>query len=247
MATLCFFRQTLVDQLHDKIDDNLDKYKLPAEWVSKEYERADYAVKTGLNFPAVNLSCSNDDNKKDIENVMAFYEAFSFMTPLQARKAGLWTRLAHVDFWDYMRSRWGVESKLDSQQRDYVSTHYFVTNNSSRSLFRHGIARLWWIGYLTHESQSSDPYLLTKLLLSSLDLTQSILERSIGRSQSVLKGFLRFMQSEESSLNRGAIRHLVKYLNTFGGVSILDAFSENELIELLRKEYHRYQTSVTSI
>ena len=119
-----------------------------------------------------------------------------------------------------------------------------MPQNQSRALLRNGIARLWWCAKLTYDGARDNPYELTGVLFESLDITQTILEQSLGRIPNVLTGFLEFLFHHKDLLsggnaNRERIRKLAKYLNLYGGVSLLDSLSKPRITELLETEYER--------
>jgi len=167
--------------------------------------------------------------------------------PLQARDPRLWTRLSHVEFWPYMRSRWPVEKRhrAEDEAVRYIRAHYFVAQSQSRALLRNGIARLWWTAHVSHDPDRQNPYELTSVLLSSLDITQQLLERGMGRANNVTKAFLELLLRNQGTLltggnrNRVRIRRLAKHLNMYGGVSILDCHSQSEIMALLETELAR--------
>ena len=93
-----------------------------------------------------------------------------------------------------MRKRWPIERSTDSDKAQrFIITRYFIAQSQSRALLRHGIARLWWYASITHDPERKNPYELTGVLLSQLDITQQILERNLGRARQVLIGFLEFL------------------------------------------------------
>ena len=67
----------------------------------------------------------------------------------------------------------------------------------------------------------------------------------MGRADNVIKGFLEFLLRNRVTLlaggndNRVRIKRLAKYLNMYGGVSILDCLSQGEIMELLEAELAR--------
>jgi hypothetical protein len=84
---------------------------------------------------------------------------------------------------------------------------------------------------------------LTGVLLSTLDITQQILERNMGRGPEILSGFLELLSQNKSELltggdkNRDRIRRLAKYLNMYGGVCLLDCLSQTDIIRVLSTEF----------
>ena len=109
------------------------------------------------------------------------------------------------------------------------------------ALLRNGIARLWWYGHLTHDRNRADPYELTAVLLSYLDIAKVLLEVNMGRAPHVRTGFLDFIRTNGDRLGNGGrkrdrIRGLAKMLNMRGGVTLLDCLDQNEVTAMLDEE-----------
>jgi hypothetical protein len=248
MSTLLIFKSGLVNELCSSVKMNLHKYLQDDVWVAEVSTRGNRNMPTGVEpLQPLSLSLPEDGNLKDIENAIFLHGALRCLTPLQARDPRLWTRLAHVEFWPYMRSRWPAErhsGKPDKAVR-FVRSRYFVAQSQSRALLRHGIARLWWTAQLSHDPDRENPYELTAVLLSTLDITQQIVERGLGRAGNIMRGFLQFLLQNSGTLliggdvNRVRIRRLAKHLNMYGGVCILDLLSQRELMDLLDRELER--------
>lgn len=249
MATLYFLPEHLTDRLRRSIPDRFDWYKSKGPWID------DFAVGAGwerasnvpLNLPPGTalkaLLAGSDGDSQDLENSIKVHKALRALTPAQARDPRLWTRLTHVEFWSYMRSRWPAEKHAADRKKAerYVEAHYFVSRSEGRALLRNGAARLWWYAHLTHDDKRDNPYELTGVLLKNLDITQQVLERSMGRCPSVLIGFLEFLRENDALLkggdaNRTRIRALAKSLNLLGGVALLDCLAPATLKTHLSKE-----------
>lgn len=98
-----------------------------------------------------------------------FHRALRHLTPLQARDPRIWTRLAHMEFWPYMRLRWPVEKHMSNRNSAarFVESRYFVEQSPSRALLRNGVARLWWTAQLSHDPDRDNPHELTTVLHST--------------------------------------------------------------------------------
>lgn len=245
---LTVFRNSFVGTLRTSIQSNLSKYQKDDEWASSIGSRGSRDLETRLELTTtLELVKPLDGETKDLENAIRMHKALRQLTPLQARDPRLWTRFAHIDFWDYIRKRWPAErhEKDKAKAARYIETHYFVPQSQSRALLRNGVARLWWTAYLSHDETRSNPYELTSVLFSTLDITQQILERGMGRSPSVLHGFLNFLLVNKGLLltggdeNRIRIRKLAIFLNLVGGAAIIDCFSQTEIAKLLNAELQR--------
>lgn len=235
-----YFKESSLRVLEDSITLNLPRYTSEQVWVLERLGMS-CALNSQLELSAFPKLLNADEASHDLENTKAFYTAYKNLTVSQATNPKLWAYLAHVDYWSYMRSRWPVESKEAHQKLNYIRAHYFHAYEASRSFMRHGIARLWWYGYLTYDPLREDPWELTKKLLEKLDIAQTLLERNLSRNRTVLHSILDFFIQEEERIpsgNKGRefIRSLVKYLNFHGGVSVLDILSPADLRETLNQK-----------
>ncbi|MBN1808499.1 MAG: hypothetical protein JW909_05485 [Planctomycetes bacterium] len=248
MNSLTIFKSTFVNALRSSIPANLDKYLRDDVWVSESSTRSAREMQTNVELAGpLSLEFPVDSDHKDTENAIRFHRELRHLTPLQARDPRLWTRLAHVELWPYMRLRWDPAKHMAKRDRAarFVESRYFVAQSQSRALLRHGIARLWWTAQLSHDSDRENPYELTTVLLSTLDITQQIVERGMGRASNIIRGFLAFLLANGELLltggdkNRARIRRLAKHLNMYGGVCVLDLLSQAEVTDVLAKEFDR--------
>lgn len=248
--TLLIFRENFVSKLRTSVRDNLRRYEQAQSWIEDLPGGSSSSIETAVApLQDFELRAPEGEDLKDIENAIHMHTALSFLTPLQARDPRLWARLTHVECWSYMRERWDVERfRGDAGKSErFIISRYFVAQNQSRALLRNGLARLWWYGHLTHDKERDNPYELTGVLLSTLDITQQILERSLGRVPHVTIGFLEFLLRNKKKLlgqgddKRIRIRHLAKHLNLHGGVTLLDCLNKTEIVELLEDEFGRIE------
>lgn len=102
---------------------------------------------------------------------------------------------------------------------------------------------------LSYDAGRTNPYELTSVLLSMLDINQQLLERNMGRAPAIATGFLEFLLQNKDSLltggdqNRERIRRLAKFLNLYGGVCLLDCLTQTEIVKLLGGEFARIMES----
>lgn len=248
MPNISIFRSIFVDSLRVNISKNLKSYTADPVWVASVGGRSDRDIETSLVLrrPEIELFEPESEDHKDIENAIRLHKAMPEFTRFQARDPRLWTRLSHVELWPYMRKRWPIEKYMKDGVKvaqGRVLERYFIAQSQSRALMRNGVARLWWGAHLTHDAKRANPYELTGVLFSTLDIAQQILERGMGRAPAVLHGFLEFLLKYNTELltggdaNRARIRMLAKFLNMHGGVCILDCLSKAEVMDLLDAEY----------
>lgn len=236
-----------VHKLLDSLPQNVKRYTDKESWVEA------WAGKTAWEFPTpcenaapLTLLLPDEGNLFDLENAIRMHKALPNLTPVQAQDPRLWTRLTHVELWKYMRARWPVEKYLEPEVNlSPIRDRYFVVQRQSRALVRNGAARLWWAAKMTCDPDRANPYELTSVLLSRLDIYKNLLERNFGRSMGVSRTFLEFLLlNKEECLSSGEkarqlVRDLSKAVNLNGGVCVLDCKSKTSLIDLLYREKDR--------
>lgn len=192
-----------------------------------------------------------DQSALDFENAKRIYEAYGELTETQASDPRLWAYLAHATFRKYTMARWGAgpsekEATANKEARSraarQILSHWFAGGND-RSLRRHAIARLWWAAHLTYapwerdpffeELAGEDPYKFTKILFSTQDVFQQVLERGVGRNNRILIAVLDYV-GERPELSREGMRNLMKEINLISSVRNPGLLSWQELKELIR-------------
>ncbi len=247
MHEVTAFKSAFVNSIRGSISDNVPKYTADSPWVLDSLA-SQRDLPTSLRFSEeLELLPPDGSDLKDLENSIRIHKALPMLTPVQARDPRLWTRLTHVELWPYMRKRWPVErSGADKEKaKRFVESRYFVTQSQSRALLRNGAARLWWSAKMSYSEDRDNPYELTRVLFSTLDITQQILERSLGRAPVVVHSFLSFLLQNQSLLlgggdqSRDLIRRLAKFLNMQGGACLLDTLPQGAIVALLEEELAR--------
>ncbi len=243
MHNLTIFKERYVSELTVKLGENILKYSSPTPWIESAFDSArdlNTSLKTN---GAWALKLPDQTSKYDLENAIKVYETLPRLTKLQARDPRLWTRLCHVECWEYMQHRWGVADISETATKENkIISRYFISQNQSRALMRNGLARLWWLCEATHDDTKDNPYELTAILLSTLDITQSIMERAFGRSKQVTLTLLDFIKDNRKSLidegnkSRHRVRALARFINAQGGATMIDSIPVMSLKSLLSKE-----------
>ncbi|HXO27762.1 MAG TPA: DUF6339 family protein [Thermoanaerobaculia bacterium] len=247
MPQLRVLRQSFVNRLIGSIRENLVRYKRADPWLPEFARGSQWELETYIEqSEEIALVDPVESDFRDLENAIRLHRLLPGLTPLQARDPRLWMHLTHLEVWSYMRRRWPIEKYLadPAKAERNIRDRYFVAKNESRALLRNGAARLWWSARLSYDPDRNNPYELTSVLFTYLDITQQILERNVGRASAVVRGFLGFLQNNSELLsggeaNRARIRALAKFLNLSGGVCVLDYLTGAEISGMLTREYDR--------
>lgn len=165
----------------------------------------------------------------DLENVKRVYKNMSMLSESQASDERIWAAYTLSVFADYMRYRWYPNSETAMMNR------YFFSYSPKRSLFRNGIARLWWIGHLTYDpDRAGDKYELTEYICRRQDNINLLLDINFGNNPSIVRAVIQSLIDAEKSgmtIDREKTRKLSEYINTLGGVYLVDAFSYDMIYE----------------
>ena len=126
-----------------------------------------------------------------------------------------------------MRRRWPVATETD------MMNHYFFSYSAKRSLFRNGIARLWWIGHLTYDqNRIGDKYELTKYVCAKQDNINLLLDINFGNNPDIVRAVIQALidsEKEKISVDRETVRAISQYINTLGGIYLIDALSYEDI------------------
>lgn len=222
------------------IEDGIMLLKNNAEIVYKEVVKEgkkldDFFGEPGMiketpyDIEAIVLDMSQPEGKEtltDAENAKRIYIHMKGLSDSQASDERIWVALTLQDQLDYMKYRWKCESGNDMLNR------YFFNYTSNRSLFRNGIARLWWIGRVTYDEKRYDPFELTKFLCSDQDFIETICGRSIFNNPTVQRATISAIYDEVKkgkSIKREAVRETAKFVNLLAGTYMLDMLSFEEV------------------
>lgn len=233
-----YVREAYLDQLRADIKNNKTLYQQNDPWLEGYFGNLNWSLQSNIVSEDFRLIHPQGNEHFDLENTKRVFNAMRRLTISQATDERLWVYLTHVTFWEYMRVRWPAETYIDkSTFTNSIIERYFFMGNRDRALIRNGLSRLWWYGYVSYDETRDDPYELTAMLLSKLDIAQSLLERSFSRNPLITKTVLEVLANlhlnNKTLPNREQFRKLMMYLNQLGGVTILDSLEPKEIQILL--------------
>ena len=127
------------------------------------------------------------------------------------------------------------------KSKDTIIERFFFTGRSQSARVRNGIARLWWIAYLTVQNEETDEdkkWIYTKAICESQDFITSILERTMGTYPNVRFGVLEYYLENKlafGSSKSKKIQQILRDLNNYGGVNLLSLMSKSQVKEVCSK------------
>lgn len=195
----------------------------------------DHIIKnTSIDIEDFSLDTSFENRvDSDLENVKRVYNHMMTLSVSKASDERIWVAYALSEFVDYMKYRWMPDGPDKRKER------FFFENSSKRSLFRQGISRLWWIGYLTYDESKPDPYEMTAFILrNGQDVINQLLDIGFSSNKTILKAVIKALYEAENSgitIDRDLVRNTCKYVNLLGGTYMLDCLSENDIYEKVKK------------
>lgn len=219
----------------------------------KERELLNSTIETS-GKPPVLKAPKKDPISADLENAITLHGYYSDLDETQASDSRLWVYLSHAEFRKYTLARWGLDGSYSDLKDDAAKKrainqlleHWFVSGND-RDLRRHAIARLWWAAHLTYapwerdpeffaDLKQNDPYYYTRIILSTQDIYQQVLERAMGRSNRILISVLDYLgKNKEFARSRESVRSLMKELNLTYGTRKIIALDPRTLAGVIKK------------
>jgi hypothetical protein len=233
---LMYFNSSALDKLKSDISVNIEKYKRDESWINDYFQDGKFELRSKIVTEKIELKPPETSrNLFDAENAVIIHKALN-LTISQAIDERLWSYLTHVTFWEYMRKRWDI-SKLENP-KGVILERYFLSGGGDKRFTRNGIARLWWAAEITKDTNRSDPYELTKILFTTQDIAQNLLERSFSRNIKITKSILSVLSKLDKDVysNVERYRNLMKYFNSLGGVTLLDSLEEEDVESIIHEK-----------
>lgn len=244
MAKLRYFTASVVDELRGDIAGRLDWYYQPSKDDARKWVKPREAIRDtdiGIGNVGGQLEIGPQPHRDDSGNAITVYQALHELTPHQASDERLWTYLAHTEGAEYVAARWLNERPADdAKAAQKVRNHFFAQGN--RALIRdNGISRLWWLGFIAHNTDPQDPGRFLEILLHRQDVRSALLERpAVSTNPRVLRCIydvmLEHWKNGGDLFQRDPFRRWMVNLNRRGGVVLLDALSDGQLDALIRRE-----------
>ncbi len=235
-----YLTEEAYDILLHEIPQNIERYAGTEAWLAdyfgrKEYYKVSKSVNVGSFNPYYTPGHKSDEqkSKEDLINVRLLYDAFRNLTPLQASNKYVWTYLCHEN--DECR-RYVVDRWMEKPSEGTVRTRFFV-DKLQNLRNDNALSRLWWYGYLTYDSDDSNPYALTEILLMNQTICTDVIDTLNRTNFNRVKGVLLALKEFREEINDGEsiityFRDCAKRLNRYAASATMEMLEYEEIQDL---------------
>ena len=167
----------------------------------------------------------------DCENAKILYDNLKHLPDSVLCDERLWVSLGFGKFYDYLMYRWNPCEDKGNTKLEYRWLFKYLNR---RSLFFHGLAKLFWYAKFTYDENLENPYELTDFCFEKPEILEKMIFRNYSNSKTVRLALLRAIKKfvEDGGNYSSKFNYeIMKYISFLGGAYILDAFTQEELAE----------------
>lgn len=230
------FKTKIIDKLEEDIIVNKEYYLHMEEnpiWLIEMFRNSgnnNYEVNSKIEVEPFELVLGGPETDK--ENARIIYSHLKYLKPVQAVSSELWTYMTHIQFPQYMASRWKINYNENEKKLKEVIKQRFFAVRGSKGVIRNGIARLWWAGFWGYDENREDPFELVDIILDRQEIYEHISERSYNRNKNILIASLEAIK-KNGMYSRDPSRALFKKINSYGSDKHLDALDLDAAREMV--------------
>lgn len=222
-----FIKQEDVAKLYANIGELHKQVVVLGKTLDEYLGKENVVLDSNIAIEEFTLDMSDEDAvSTDLENIKRVYKAMMGLSNSQASDERIWLAYSFAVCKSYMNYRW------PAKEESTVNNRWLFGYTAKRSLFRHGIARLWWIGRCTYDSSRSDPFELTAYVINKQDIINQLLDIGFnGNKELVLAVIeaLRDAEKEGKTVGRDEIRSVSRYINSLGSMYLIDTLTRSEV------------------
>lgn len=213
----------------------------------------DYTEETGIETSApISLTPpqSGPPHRAD-RQAIEFHANFVGMTPQLATDRLMWAWMTHFRLHSYALARW--RRQRNTNLAEYISAHWFVTNQGNALWNSNAASRTWWIAHtaLKATDAAAGAFTARQALdhFSTYAVHYHILLRSrILRAPIVLAEYVRALLNEAKGIKaeQGGLE-LFRRLNLAAGVRMLDLLPRSDLRSFIVEQVDEIMTDPASV
>lgn len=230
MAKLQYVGQQVADDLADKINDNLERYR-EGDFLDLE-AKGDWRIPLSIDADVGALSelKLGKSPENEVENSLLVGRSLSELTPTVARENRVWLRLSHFECLEYSRQRWLTLNADDEKLADEIRKHFFAsTLTGCRD--DHAISRLWWNHHIAKQIMPENPARALKVILARADIRLNFLERPGLAARPLLgRGIVCALERNDVLVKQeDPFRNFMKTLNLLGAGIAFEVWSDDAI------------------
>ena len=235
MATLFYVSTRIEEELKESVGQNIDRYT--GQGFTDVSSGEGWAIPLSLQADPVALHRLNASGGSEIEvaNSLVVWTALGKLTPALANEGRLWTRLTHVECFEYSRERW-MGGLVGEAAVKSARAHYFADTRTRRR-DDNAIGRLWWNAFVAKQAMPGNHLDGLKALLRSADIRSNIVERARTGSMARLAGGILRAVSQKPALagSESGFRTFMKNVNRLGGGVLFELMEPGDIDRWLEK------------
>ena len=214
------------------------------KWIFEKYSDCSPLIEFKFEVPDFEMDMTSEKPEStDYNNVKKLYTALKKITDTQASDERFWVGLSHDELWDFMQYR--CKLTKDNISENKILTNFFFNYGNKRSLILHPIARLWWVGRLVYDENSSNPFRALEYMKSDFGTkVLSLFSSNYTKNPIILRALLQAiidLENDGYKISRKDYLEIIRYVNLLGGIVILDYLSEDELKEKIIRHHKKNQ------
>jgi Family of unknown function (DUF6339) len=232
MLEVPLFKEATVKNLFEKIAENLDTYRVGSfDALSSDTSLFLVSACQLDEEKALQVTCTDDD-ENEVACCLAISGGLKGVTAYLARDERLWTRLTHIEFLEYSRTRWPIPQD-DERAISHIRKHFF--SRGARGLERdNAISRLWWMTAICSRVEGLPLEGALEAFLHQSDVRANIIERpTTSQNPTVLSAVVNKLHEsyhgDRGLYERSKFREVMKRLNIEGGVRLLETLDFPEM------------------
>lgn len=232
MKRLPYLSEPVEERLQQDIHSNLSRYR--GSGFGDLASRPDWNIECEFEYDPLPLSKLDAENS-EYNNCLLVWQAMSMLPTSLACEGRIWTRLSHVECFEYAKARWLPNVGSDDQIAGAAELHFFARTMTARR-DDNAIARLWWSAKIASRIAGKVDIADTlKLITKTADIRSNIVERTMMMSRPVLaRAVMEAMQTVPAVHgSESAFRDFMKLLNRSGGGIVFERLAPKDVLSFV--------------
>ena len=127
MNKLFYISEKVINQLEGNIVDNMSAYEGDGFADSAEELAWQIPLDDGKQYDlsALDALSTGEGSASEIENSLAVWRAMANLSPMLASEPRIWTRLSHVECFQYTKERWIKSDDDPDKKQKSIAKHFF--------------------------------------------------------------------------------------------------------------------------